>query len=172
MDVNRAIRTMRAVRQFTETKVHDESIKHILEAGRWAGSSKNTQPWRFIVVKSRETLTRLAQCGNYASHLREAAFAIVVVTEPHAEFDGGRAIQNMMLAAWGHGVASCIATMHREVDAKKVLGIPANLKLQQVVSFGYPRPSVIPTIEGKALKEVLASVGRRPLADLVHHEKW
>jgi nitroreductase len=172
MDVRNAIRTMRAVRQFTDEKVDDETIKRILNAGRWAGSSKNTQPWRFIVVKSRETLLRLAQCGNYASHLREAAFVIVVVTEPHAEFDSGRAIQNMMLAAWGHGVGSCIATMHRETDAKKVLGIPVDLKLQQVVSFGRPRPGVIPTIEGKSLKEVLPSLGRRPLTDLVHYEKW
>ncbi|HEX9076173.1 MAG TPA: nitroreductase family protein, partial [Anaerolineae bacterium] len=87
-----------------------------------------------------------------------------------ADFDSGRAIQNMMLAAWGEGVGSCIASMHREADAKVVLGILDHLKLQQVIDFGYPRPNVVPTIEGKPLKDVLASTGRKPLKDIVYKE--
>lgn len=174
MDVYRAIKTMRAVRQYTEQSVDDEIITRILEAGRWAGSAKNTQPWQFVVVEQREMLNRLAACGTYASHLREAAFAIVVVTEtmPRADFDSGRAIQNMMLAAWNDGIGSCIASMHREADAKKILGIPEHLKLQQAIAFGYPRPNVTPTIEGKPLKDVLAAMGRHPLAKIAHHERW
>lgn len=174
MDVYRAIRTMRAVRQFTVDEVDDATVERILEAGRWAGSSKNVQPWQFIVVKDRETLRLLAQCGNYASHLCEAAFAIVVVTEQtfRADFDSGRAAQNMMLAAWGQGVGSCIASMHRESDAKEALGIPKQFKLQQAISFGYPRSGVRPTIEGRPLKDVLASTGRKPLSEIVDYEKW
>jgi len=174
MDVYHAIKTLRAVRQYTDQSIGDEIITRILEAGRWAGSAKNTQPWQFIVVKERETLNRLAGCGTYASHLREAAFAIVVVAEPtpRADFDSGRAVENMMLAAWGEGIGSCIASMHREADAKKVLGIPEHLKLQQAIAFGYPRTDVTPTIEGKPLKDVLAALGRRPLAEIVHHERW
>jgi nitroreductase len=174
MDVFQAIKTLRAVRQYTDQPVGEETLTCILEAGRWAGSAKNTQPWRFIVVRNGETLNRLAGCGSYASHLREAPLAIVVVSEPSSrgDFDSGRAIQNMMLAAWGDGVGSCIASMHREADAKRVLGIPDGFKLQQVVAFGYPRPGVVPTIEGKPLAAVLASTGRKPLADLVFQEKW
>lgn len=174
MDIYRAIKTMRAVRQYTEQSIGDEIITRILEAGRWAGSAKNTQPWQFIVVRQRETLSQLAACGRYASHLREAALAVFVVTEttPRADFDSGRAIQNMMLAAWGEGVGSCIASMHREADAKKILGIPEHLKLQQAIAFGFPHPAVASTIEGKPLKDVLAVMGRKPLAEIVHHEKW
>lgn len=174
MDVHQAIRTMRATRQFTKEEVRDETITRILEAGRWAGSAKNTQPWRFIVVKDRETLNRLSACGRYASHLREAAFSIIVVSESasSSDFDSGRAIQNMMLTAWGEGVGSCIATMHHEEEAKGTLGIPEHLKLQQAVSFGYPRPGVTPTIEGRPLKDVLASLGRKRLAEIVYYEKW
>jgi nitroreductase len=174
MQVYHAIKTLRAVRQYTDQSVGDEIIARILQAGRWAGSSKNTQPWQFIVVKNRETLNRLAGCGRFASHLRQAAFAIVVVSEPtpRADFDSGRAIENMMLAAWGDGVGSCIASMHQEEDAKKILGIPENLKLQQAIAFGYPRPDVPPTIEGKPLPDVLAQMGRRSLDEIVHQEKW
>ena len=174
MDAYRAIKTMRAVRQYTDQSVGEEIIARILEAGRWAGSSKNTQPWQFIVVQNRETLNRLAECGRFSSHLRDAAFAIVIVTEPtpRADFDSGRAIQNMMLAAWGDGVGSCIASMHREAEAKKILGIPENLKLQQAIAFGYPRPNVTPTIEGKPLPDVLAAMGRKSLDEIVHRERW
>ncbi len=174
MDVFQAIRTLRAVRQYTEQPIPKETVMRILEAGRWAGSAKNTQPWRFIVVKERGTLNRLAGCGNYASHLHEAPLAIVVVTEPSArgEFDSGRAIQNMMLAAWGDGVGSCIASMHRAADAKRVLGIPDGFVLQQVVAFGYPRLDVEPTINGLPLKDVLKSTGRKRLEDIVNNEKW
>ena len=174
MDVYRAIKTMRAVRQYTDQSVGDEIITRILQAGRWAGSAKNTQPWQFVIVKERKTLNQLAGCGRFSSHLREAACAIVVVTETtlRAEFDSGRAIENMMLAAWGDGVGSCIASMHQEADAKKVLGIPEHLNLQQVIAFGYPRPDVTPTIEGKPLPDVLAQMGRRTLDEIVHREKW
>lgn len=174
MNVLEAIKTMRAVRQYSERNVPDEIIMRILQAGRWAGSAKNVQPWKFIVVRNHDTLIRLALCGSYASHLKEAPCAIVVVTEPttRADFDSGRAAQNMMLAAWGEGVGSCIASMHREADAKNVLDIPDHLKLQQVIALGYPRPNVVPTIEGKPLKDVLASTGRKPLGDIVYYERW
>ena len=62
--------------------------------------------------------------------------------------------------------------MHREAEAKQVLGVPENLKLQQVIAFGYPQPDVTPTIEGKPLKQVLATTGRKPLGAMVYYEKW
>jgi nitroreductase len=174
MKVLRAIKTMRAVRQFINKNVDDEVIVQILEAGRWAGSGKNVQPWRFVILKDRRTMERLAECGKYASHLREAAFAIVLVSPPvpRVEFDCGRAAQNMMLAAWSFGVGSCLASMHEENEAKGVLDIPIRMKLQQVIAFGYPRLDVTPTIEGKPLRQVLVSVGRKPLSEMVCYEKW
>jgi nitroreductase len=160
------------VRQFTRKVVGDGTVKQILEAARSTASSKNTQPWHFVVVRKNETLSRLAECGYFASHLREAAFAIAIVAAPKNDFDCGRAAQNMMLAAWGQGVGSCVATMHREEEAKTALAIPDNMKLVQVISFGHPRRGVTPTIEGKPLKDVLASLGRRPLNEIAHYETW
>lgn len=172
LEVYRAIKTMRAVRQFAEREVSNESMERILEAGRWSGSSKNAQPWHFILIRKRETLSELSKCGYYASHLREAAFGVGVVSKPGSDFDCGRCIQNMMLAAWGESIGSCIASMHRESKAKKLLGVPASLRMEHVVSFGYPRLGVTPTIEGKPLEDVLSSLGRKPLNELVHYEKW
>jgi len=165
---------MRAIRQFDKRAVDERVVKRILEAGRWAGSAKNVQPWHFIVVRDEQTLSKLAKCGNYASHLYGAPIAVVIVTPPipHVDFDSGRAAQNMMLTAWQYGVGSCIATLHEQEAAKKALHIPEPFQIRQAISFGYPRLDIEPTIEGKPLKDVLASLGRKPIAEMVHLEKW
>src|SRR5262249_36349576 len=118
MDTLDAIRTIRSVRDFEERDVPDEIITHILNAGRWSGSSKNTHPWQFVLIKNRETMDELSKCGDYAQHLKRANFAIVILTEKtkRADYDAGRCSQNMFLAAWDEGIGSCIASMHRQED--------------------------------------------------------
>ena len=174
VDIYETILTRRAVRHFTDRPLPDEVLRRILEAGRWAGSAKNTQPWHFVVVRSRDTLDRLAECGRYAGHLRGAAVAVVIVTEPGrwAALDTGRAAQNMMLTAWAEGIGSCIAALHNEACARAVLGVPEDKQIQLAISFGYPDPNAPATIEGLPLEKVLASLGRRPLEEVVHWEGW
>ncbi len=166
MDTFEAIRTIRAVRQFEARPVPAEVITRVLNAGRLTGSSKNTQPWQFILIQDRKIMDDLSKCGNYAEHLRQANFAIVVVTEKttSASYDAGRCCQNLMLEAWNEGIGSCIATMHRRADAERVLGIPDEYELQQVISFGYPAPDAISSTPRKS--------GRKTLNELLHHEKW
>lgn len=174
MDAYKTITSLRAVRHFTDQPLSEETLARILQAGRWAGSAKNVQPWHFIVVRKRETLERLAGCGRYAGHLRGAAVAVVIVTEVQswAAFDAGRAAQNMMLAAWTEGVGSCVATLHEAACAQMVLGLPPERQVQAAISFGYPDSAASPTIEGQPREKILASLGRRPLADLVYWEQW
>ncbi|HEX5688881.1 MAG TPA: nitroreductase family protein, partial [Roseiflexaceae bacterium] len=100
MDVLEAIRTKRAVRQFTEEPVPDDVIRQIVDAGRRSQSSKNDQPWTFVIVRDRETLRKLADCGTYAKHLAGAAFAVAIVAQPNYEFDQGQAAAYLQLAAW------------------------------------------------------------------------
>lgn len=165
MDTFETIRTVRAVRRFEPRPVPDDIIMRILNAGRLSGSSKNTQPWQFILIRDRSIMEQLARCGDYAEHLRGAAFAVAIVTEKtrRAEYDAGRCSQNMMLAAWNEGVGSCIASMHRAADAKSVLGIPEEYEIQQVISFGFPTAEYLrPPRKG----------GRKPLDQLLHFERW
>ena len=75
MNVQKAIETKRAVRLFTTDPVPAEVIDQILDAGRRSQSSKNTQPWQFVVVQNPETLIALSKTGDYAGHLAGAAFA-------------------------------------------------------------------------------------------------
>jgi nitroreductase len=168
------IRGMRAVRRFADRPLPEKVLDRILEAGRWAGSAKNRQPWHFIVVRDRAMLDRLAACGHYASHLRGAAVAVLIVTGSarYDDLDAGRCAQNMMLAAWAEGIASCIASLHHETKARATLGVPDGMKVQMAISFGYPAPGPDDKIEGLPKAQVLASLGRKPLDELVRHERW
>jgi nitroreductase len=168
------ILTCRAVRHFTDQPIPEGDLRRILEAGRWAGSAKNVQPWHFLVVRERETLAQLAQCGRYASHLRGAAAVVVLVTSrgTWVDFDAGRAAQNMMLAAWSLGLGSCIASLHEAERAREILKVPDQFQTRIAISFGYPLKDAPQTIEGRPREEILASVGRKPLEELVHWNTW
>ena len=165
MSVLDAIRKRRAVRQFTDQPVADEVIRAILEAGGRSQSSKNTQPWRFVVVREKATLTALAALGDYAGHLAGAAFAVVLVGSKEStwnSFDLGQAAAYLQLAAHELGVGSCIAAIYRADEAKTLLGIPSERSVFCAISFGYPSPQDKPTRLG----------GRRSLNDVVSWERW
>ena len=71
-----------------------------------------------------------------------------------------------MLAAWSDGVGSCIASMHRQDDARRVLGVPDEFEIQQVISFGYPAAHANPATR------VPRPGGRKPLDQMVFYERW
>src|SRR5260370_33926536 len=97
MTVSELIRTKRAVRQFTDERLSEEAIRSILNAGRRAQSSKNTQPWHFIAIRDRATLQQLAGCGMYAGHLAGAPFAVALVSSTPGAFDLGQAAAYIQL---------------------------------------------------------------------------
>ncbi len=172
MDAYRCIVTKRDLRTFTDRPLPAAVLRKILTAGRMSGSSRNRQPWHFIVVRDRARLQALAAFGRFAQHLATAAAAVVVVVDdPAALFDAGRCAQNMMLAAWAFGVASCPATLHRAEEAKAFLGVPPDRVLAVALSLGYPHPRGRGPIERAALR-ILAGRGRRPLSSLVSWERY
>lgn len=164
MEVTEAIRTKRAIRAFTDRRAPHDVVERVLNAGRRAQSSKNTQPWAFVVVEDRETLKKLSACGQYAGHLAGAAFGVALVSaEAGNDFDLGQAAAYMQLAAWELGLGSCIASMWAPEKAKAILGVPPEMSFETAISFGYP------AAEGD---RPLKKGGRRPLAEIVHWGKW
>jgi nitroreductase len=105
MDVARAIREKTAIRSFLPAPIPDPVAQAILNAGRRAQSSKNSQPWHFIAVQDRAVLEQLSRTGKYAGHLAGAALGVVIATPDPARkvtiaFDAGQAAAYMQLAAW------------------------------------------------------------------------
>jgi nitroreductase len=163
MDAYTCIRTKRDSRQYTDQDISDDVLGRILQAGRMAGSSKNTQPWAFVVLRDPARKAELAGCGNFAEHVPAAPLVVAIVLTPGGgPFDAGRAAQNMMLAAWAEGVTSCPVAMHDQECAAGVLGLPEEHRAAIVISFGYP-------VSQESLHR---GATRTPLTDLVHQERW
>jgi nitroreductase len=169
VNIQEAIRTKRAVRQFQDRPLTEDVIHAILNAGRRAQSSKNTQPWHFIVVRDRAMLKTLSGLGTFAGHLAGAALAVVIVTPDPAQrwsimFDAGQSASYMQLAAWDLGVGSCLATIYETERAREMLAVPPEYHVHVAISFGYPAVPIQAAPPRPA--------GRRALADVVHWEKW
>lgn len=170
MNVIDAIRQKRAVRTYKDQPLSEEAIERILYAGRRAQSSKNSQPWHFVAIRNRDTLNTLADMGDYTGPLRNAAFAVAILTpDPVAYywvmFDAGQSASYMQLAALEIGVGSCITTLHRPEPSREVLGYPDDLHLRMVLAFGYPDDEA-------ALQAPPKSGGRKASDDLIHYERW
>lgn len=172
VDAYQCLVTKRDLRSFTDQPIDPAVLTNILTAGRMSGSSRNRQPWHFVVIGDRARLQELAAFGRFAQHVATAAAAVaVVIDDPAAAFDAGRCAQNLMLAAWSFGIASCPATMHRATEALTWLGVPTDKTLAIVLSLGFPHPKGRGPIERTALR-ILAGRGRKPLASMVSWERY
>ena len=169
MEVDTAIRTRRAVRKFTAQPVPEDVLLDILHAGRLAGSAKNMQPWKFVVVRDKAALQLLSECGTYAGHLAGASVAIAILTlDPDQRwsimFDAGRAVQNMVLEGWHHGLGSVMATIYEPERARELLQFPDDWHIRVAISFGYPLKD---PLEHPARKE-----GRQSIDEVVRWDTW
>lgn len=164
MKVLEAVRTVRAVRQFTERCVPPGVVMTIIEAGRLAASSINLQPWHFVVIEDRERLRELGAIMRTGPYTADASFAVVVLVEkasPYAVSDASRAIQNMILTAWAAGVGSNWVGFGPMPRVEQLLGAPDMLEGLAVVPFGYRsgRP-------GPGKKK------RKPLGEIASRERF
>ena len=160
LDTFDVVRTVLATRQFRDTPVPEDVVRQIVEAGRLTASASNKQPWRFIVVETKDTLKQLGQLAKTGPYIPQAPLAIVAVIEqtPLAVSDASRAIQSMILTAWSHGVASNWVGVHGLDAVKPVLGIPDNLDVLAILPFGYPAKAAG---AGKKTRKPLGEVASR-----------
>jgi nitroreductase len=163
LDVFDAVRTLLAVREYKTDAVPPDVIHRVVEAGRLTGSSRNGQPWHFIVVEERERLKELGGLLRSGPYAAGAAFAIALVLEesPYGVSDASRAAQSMCLVAWEEGVGSNWIGFNNIDAIKPVLGIPADYSVLGVLSFGYPVKRL-----GRGKKN------RKPLGEVAHRERF
>src|SRR5919202_5937168 len=166
MDTFLAVASKRDWRSYADRPVPDEIQGRILDAGRLAGSAMNRQPWTFVVVEDPERKAALAQAVYAAANVEGAAFVVAIVTEGGGRpLDVGRAMQNMMLAAWNDGVVSCPNGMPDPQQAAAALGLEGDLQPVNVLTFGYPRRDLDP--ESTTAEEWSREANRRSLDEVV-----
>ncbi len=157
MDAYECVVTKLDVREFDLKDVPAQVKLKVLEAGRMTGSGMNIQHWRFILVQDRDNLRKLAKDSTTGSWVERANFAVVVLTDPRHGFhmiDAGRVVQDMQLAAWNYGVASCVYTGTNREALQKDFDIPSNLIPSIIVGFGYPSGKVIGRKNRKPINEL------------------
>jgi nitroreductase len=172
MDAIKAMRTLRVVRSYRPQPLTEEELRTLADVARKTGSSMNSQRWDFITIRDRGSLRRLSGTTKYARHLPGAGGAIaLVVPAPrpdHARsvlWDLGRAAQNITLAAWDMGIGSCPITVQDFDLAADVLGLPPDRQCQYIIALGWPA-------DPEDLTRPPRAGGRKPLAEVVHSERW
>ncbi len=167
-EIYAAVIGLRTVRRFLPQPIGEDDLIDIIEAARWTGSSKNRQSWSFIVIRERDQLDRLAECGDFTVPIRNAPLVVAPVQHPDGyEWDMGRVAQNIMLAAAAIGVGSCPITLHREDCARRALSVPDDHACRYVVALGYP--DLDAETAGRAASPM---GGRKPLDELVRYERF
>src|SRR5687768_4084608 len=166
------IRRISQIRQYAADAVPDEVVEQLLELARWTGSSKNTQPWRFIVVRDKERLKKLSALRPNINWAAAAPLGIAIALEGtdalSLAYDEGRLTERLLTGAnllgYGGGVA-WFGEPSQQAEAKRILGIPEDRTARQIVLIGKatsrkdPRPTGPPR-------------GRRPLSELVSYDEW
>ena len=145
MDAYLAIVSKREVRAYADRPLPDDAVRRLLEAGRLAGSSRNRQARRFVVLRD-SALERAAHTVYAPDNLLGAALAVAILVRGKGPtgFDAGRAAQNMMLAAWSDGIGSCPNGVADPGALATLLGHGDDEQVATVLSFGYPARPVDP----------------------------
>ena len=135
------------MRRFTGERVADEDTEALLEAGRWAPSGLNNQPWRAAVVEDRGKKEELAVCTRYGSIVREAPLLLAVFLDRGTSYDRdkdlmaiGAFIQNVLLAAHARGLGAVwLGEILKEKErVREILEAPRECELMAVLAVGHP----------------------------------
>ena len=140
MDVRLAVASKRDARDLSGAAVPEGAALRILDAGRLAGSARNRQPCRFVIPEG-EAVPAVADAVYRASNVLDAGLVAVIAVTPGGnlvDFDAGRAAQNMMLAAWEEGIASCPNGIADPERLAAALGIEPPERAVVVLTFGPP----------------------------------
>ncbi len=143
-----AIRSRRSIRHYSNERVSAEDLRAILEAGQWAPSGLNNQPWRFIVVRDADVKSRIAEQTRYGEIVNNASVIIVVFLDNHSSYDRvkdcqgiGACLQNMWLAthALGLGGVWLGEILKNKERVGEILAIPETYELMAVLTVGHPK---------------------------------
>ena len=174
MELDTCLMGRRSIRKFEDRAVPKTVIDKLLEAGVWAPSGMNSQPWHFTVVENREIINMLSRrtkelvtksmllSANLQAEFKsdkdvvfyDAPLLILISTKENKDLrtlnllDCGLAAQNMFLAAYQAGLGSCFigfaAFLNQDPKLLAEIGIPEDYELIAPLIFGYPNENPAP----------------------------
>ncbi len=165
MDVFECLNTRLTIREFKPDRVPIDVTTKILQAGRWAPSSRNRQPWHFVVITDSDILKTIGSIASSGPFIGSAPMAIAVFMRDadRPDLDAGRAIQQMEIMAWSLGLGTCFVGFREEgaaLQVKQLLGVPLDFELITVLPFGYRLDSVQGRKRRRKAMSAIAHMGR------------
>lgn len=173
-DAVRPLMRVRQVREFTDDPVAPDALDAIADAARWSGSSRNTQPWRFVIIRSRDALREIATAGMPQTRSLESATAAIAIVLPEGPgtgvslaFDEGRAAERILAAASFLGLGGGIAWIRPEARAAVAgrLALPDGRFVRTMVALGHPTSTALRPKSGRG-------EARLPREETVSYERW
>jgi nitroreductase len=175
----RRLQQMRQIRLYAADPVPDDVVMHLLEVARWTGSASNAQPWHFVVVTDRERLRKISELRPTIDWVAAAPLGIAIILDPTEQsgdapnlihrtlraYDEGRVTERILVAAnlLGYGGGVAWYGENYQPEAKRILGVPAELTARSMVMIGRPTSRKDPRAN---------PLGRKPLSELVSHDQW
>jgi len=147
MSILNCIMERRSIREYKKEVPDDSDIKKVLEAGRWAPSGLNNQPWRFMVIKDKEKKDGLVKFTKYGDTIKDAPVVLVVCMDVADSYNRdkdlmaiGACIQNMLLEAHSIGLGTCWLgeILNKKTEVSRYLKLDSDLEVMAVITMGYP----------------------------------
>ena len=171
-EVVAALRRVRQARQYRPDPVPDDLLAELLEIARWTGSSRNSQPWHFLVVTDQQQLRQISRLRAPINWVADAPLAIAIVldgaNDTSEAYDEGRVTERLLIGAQVLGLGGGTAWFGdaaQQQQAKDLLGIPAARTARSMVVLGYPTSTKDP-------RPGAVAGGRKPLSELVSYGRF
>lgn len=165
MYLENIIKGRRSIRSFQNKEIPEEHLLAVLEAGIWAPSGSNIQPWEFILIND-PTLIKKIKLLSPGLYGMPKILIVLCINKKRSEragrqgqslaiMDISMAAQNMMLMSYSLGIGSCPIASFSKSGLKELLDIPEEVDPVLMISLGYPSEWPYPP-------------ERRPLEEVVH----
>jgi nitroreductase len=172
-EVLRPLRRVRQVREYTTEVPSEATLVALADVARWTGSSRNEQPWRFLILRDQAALRRIHEIGvpqTRALATATAAIAIVLPAPGHEigdAYDDGRAAERLLIGASLLGLGAAIQWVRSDVReaVNEVLGIPADHYVRTIMALGYPS-------EAASRPKAAPGEARLPRDESVFRDRW
>jgi nitroreductase len=170
----RALRQTRQYREFEARPVDQADLDALVDVARWSGSSRNSQPWRFIVITDPATIRAIHDLGLPSTRglaTAPAAIAIAMPSDPKkpagTAYDEARAAERLLIGAGMLDLGAGISWMNPDIRSEvgRLLGLPDDRMVRTIVQVGHPSAAArMPKSEpGKA---------RLPRDEVIFEERW
>ena len=167
--MNDPVLSRRSIRKYTSEPVPDDVVERLLRAAMAAPSAGNQQPWQFVVIRDRATLTAITEVHPYSTMLPGAPAVILVCGDAASckwpqmwEQDCAAATENLLIEAEVLGLGAVWLGVHpleeRVRGIRALLGIPESVVPFAIVPLGHPAESKPPSDRYDAAR--------------VHRERW